>query len=306
MKKSYILCVLFFCVSLYAESISPLSGKFSISSTKKVQFAPGNLQFHMKDSIWKFADSQYDIIGSANFNCGDSTYNGYIDLFNLSIDGHYYGVETYQSSFYYDGSFIDWGEVMGEGWFTLNINEWMTIERDRKDASKKHGIAIVDSIGGYVLLPDDWKCPDSLTFTCGFSTSKTAEAYGQFQSYTALQWKKMEEAGAVFLPATGYRDGTNVWKLGTNGRYWSSSKENPGMPESKTWWYMEHTANGFGCKTTAPNYGLSVRLVKLVEEEPTDLSINTLVQSSSKYIKDGEIIIRKGNNKYNILGVRLE
>jgi hypothetical protein len=36
----------------------------------------------------------------------------------------------------------------------------------------------------------------------------------------------MESAGAVFLPAVGYRYGTNVIYVGFNGNYWSSTPTN--------------------------------------------------------------------------------
>ena len=36
-------------------------------------------------------------------------------------------------------------------------------------------------------------------------------------------WQRMEEAGCVFLPAAGGRYGTEVYEVGTDGNYWSST-----------------------------------------------------------------------------------
>ena len=42
-------------------------------------------------------------------------------------------------------------------------------------------------------------------------------------TYTADQWAAMEEAGAVFLPAAGERNGTRVRSVGYWGEYWTST-----------------------------------------------------------------------------------
>ena len=42
-------------------------------------------------------------------------------------------------------------------------------------------------------------------------------------TFTEDEWTALQAAGAVFLPAAGYRNGTTVHFLGTGGYYWSSS-----------------------------------------------------------------------------------
>ncbi len=42
-------------------------------------------------------------------------------------------------------------------------------------------------------------------------------------SYTSSDWKSMETAGCVFLPAAGARYGKDVSNVGNSGYYWSSS-----------------------------------------------------------------------------------
>lgn len=68
-----------------------LPGVFSVSSTKKVKFSQGNLQYTTTGThsvvgggtasgTWRFAEHQYDICGVANSNIS-SNYSGWIDLF---------------------------------------------------------------------------------------------------------------------------------------------------------------------------------------------------------------------------------
>ena len=72
-----------------------LPGTFSVSAVKKVRFSQGNLQYCASSNIWRFAESQWDYVGSQNplhgNPCGtvtgsdngniSQTYNGWIDLF---------------------------------------------------------------------------------------------------------------------------------------------------------------------------------------------------------------------------------
>ena len=74
-------------------------GIFSVADGKTVSFAPGNLQFnavqgsHLRaDSTaakgtWRFAENQYDYIGSSNKNISE-TYDGWIDLFGWGTSGY--------------------------------------------------------------------------------------------------------------------------------------------------------------------------------------------------------------------------
>ena len=68
------------------ESISPiipdgaLPGLFSVSATQRVYFSQGNLQYQASTDTWRFAEHQYDYVGSDNRSIS-STYSGWIDLF---------------------------------------------------------------------------------------------------------------------------------------------------------------------------------------------------------------------------------
>ncbi|MBO4575358.1 MAG: PEGA domain-containing protein, partial [Bacteroidales bacterium] len=63
------------------------NGVFSVSSSKKVQFSKGNLQYQASTKTWRFAEHQWDVIGEANKNIS-SSYSGWIDLFGWGTSGY--------------------------------------------------------------------------------------------------------------------------------------------------------------------------------------------------------------------------
>ena len=71
-------------------------------------------------------------------------------------------------------------------------------------------------------------------------------------------WQYYEANGAVFLPAAGFRDGTGVYNVGSNGFYWSST---PGDEYDAYYLYFdsEYLDPQYDYRR---NYGRSVRLVK--------------------------------------------
>ena len=100
-------------------------------------------------------------------------------------------------------------------WTTLTSSQWKYLLSDRTDASQKYGHGVVGSQNGLIILPDVFVLPDGLSFTAGNSEWTN--------SYTIAQWEKMEENGAVFLPAAGDRNGTTAYGAGSVGTYWSST-----------------------------------------------------------------------------------
>ena len=226
-----------------------LPGAFSVSATQQVHFSQGNLQYRAFTNVWRFAEHQYDYVGSANTNIS-STYSGWIDLFGWGTSGWNSGAVCYQPwstststpDYYPGGSFTngltgayaeaDWAyhNAISNGgnaahlWRTLTSAEWDYLFNTRANASSKRGTGNINGVGGLIILPDSWTLPSGCSFNAGFTTYDENN-YPDWtrNSYSLTQWATMEAAGAVFLPAAGYRWGTGVSLVGGNGRYWSST-----------------------------------------------------------------------------------
>ena len=269
--------VMLMSVGCHKDSISPilpdgaLPGLFSVSATKQVHFSQGNLQYQASTKTWRFAEHQYDYVGTqtadergnygGNVSGSDnrsisSTYSGWIDLFGWGTGSN----PTRSSTSYMDyGTFVDWGSnpISNGGntvnqWRTLTIAEWNYLLNTRTDASSKRGTGNINGVGGLIILPDSWTLPLGCSFTSGFTTYDWAH-----NSYTLAQWAQMEAAGAVFLPAAGYRYGTNDNYVGNLGNYWSSTPFN----ESSAY-YMYFYSNDLNVIfSNFRGYGFSVRPV---------------------------------------------
>ena len=206
-------------------------GVFSVSADKQVTFSKGNLQYHPANDEWRFAENQTDYIGDANGNIS-STYNGWLDLFGWSTITSNFGVST-SSDYYNDymGSFVDWGtNKIGTDapntWRTLTFDEWNYLRWERPNYSELCGVAQVNGVNGLIFLPDNWTCPADVNFKPGFHSSYGVDYYAAYQTFTAGQWSKLEAAGAVFLPATGGRYGSDVSEVQNYGFYWSATMYN--------------------------------------------------------------------------------
>ena len=208
-----------------------LKGLFSVSATKQVMFAPGNLQYTQSTQTWSFAAEQYKFIGIANVtNCYGLADK--IDLFGWSgnTGEAKWGVSTSASIYAYSGDFLDWGKDFGDGmtWRTLTKDEWGYLLGARTNAASLKGIARIllgkdEYANGLILLPDNWEAPAGVTFKSGFSREWGVQAYADYQTFTLVEWRKLEAAGAVFLPASGIRGGSDVYGVQDYGNYWSAT-----------------------------------------------------------------------------------
>lgn len=224
-------------------SYNALPGVFSVSSTKRVRFASGNLQNINEE--WRFAEHQYDYLGAYDATAWD--------LFGWSTVATNFGMSTSTSFGDYSGSFVDWGTQIGDGhtWYTLSKDEWDYVFNNRE--SSKIGFATVNGVHGLVLLPDVWTLPADITqdFISGF--------VGWNQNvYTAAEWREMETAGAVFLPDAGARFGTEIRYVGAFGNYWSSTRDN----ESSAYNVMIGDGDANCNRSSSRDNGHSVRLVQ--------------------------------------------
>ena len=220
-------CFGFMIRPIYDDRPPKRIGVFSVAADKQVSFSQGNLQYTQSTDEWRFAREQYEYIGAANIN--DGKLADRIDLFGWSANNTTapFGISTSTNDADYTGEFVDWGTntICGEApgiWRTLSADEWEYLLKKRKNASDLYGVAQVAGVNGMIILPDDWEEANGIVFKSGLHSSQVND-YSVYQSFTDVQWLAMENAGAVFLPALGYRDGTNVEKCNTSGYYWSNT-----------------------------------------------------------------------------------
>lgn len=215
-----------------------LPGEFSISATKKVHFSQGNLVATIDASgvpvAWKFATKQHDYLGEGGANGTIGTAAGDVDLFCWSTDaasnnwGIYTQTEITESVT--NGNFNDWGKNIGNGnvWRTLSTEEWQYLfsydgsehggidyDNDTRRGKYKNGVTVCGKEYCVVLLPDNW---DTSLISLDTFASTT-----EYNEETTVKWSAMEAAGAVCLPAAGYRKGLFMCAVDDLGNYWTSS-----------------------------------------------------------------------------------
>ncbi len=257
-----------------------LEGSFSVAADKKVCFSKGNLQYTRSTKKWEFANEQYEIVGDANVS--NDTLADKIDLFGRSSDNAEtpFGVSISTDASKYTGNFVDWGKNIGDGntWRTLSEDEWLYLLETRTNASSLYGATCLyltdDStqyVNGLIVLPDNWTCPTGITFKTGVMDLGDMDlgdmdnqqngndyklTYADFQTLTLKQWKRLEDSGAVFLPAS-YRIGTKV-SYDWEGVYWCSDFCTTNRAYSPTF-----SAAEIGASFMSPcSNGNAVRLVK--------------------------------------------
>lgn len=261
---------------------------FLVSEGSEAFFSAGNLQaqryiqsgsYYYK---WQFAEHQYDVIGSSNGTNISAMRGKWFDLFGYATSGFNNGQICYDprdtsinNSKYYNSSIAgtnsDWGVyiknspgiyygtklVNSINWRTLTSAEWNYVI----NRSGKGGLATINSMyKGIVLLPDydengdDWTNNTGVPFTAGYTGGYTTN------NYTTAQWATLENAGAIFLPVTGYRDRVTVSDVGTDGVYWSTTIGT--MKRANSLYF-----NGSSCSIAqkAIHYGQAVRLVLVME-----------------------------------------
>ena len=238
-----------------------IDGLFTINENgNQVYFSRGNIQYQASTNTWRFAENQWDYVGNGELGTvyeGDvkcdnslisSTYSGWIDLFGWGTSGWNSGANCYQpwsnsynGSDYYPGgnnnnnlngdyAYADWGVYnafinggnQSECWRTLLQEEFDYLLNLRNTLSGiRYAKATVNDVNGAILLPDNWN--DSY-----YSLNSPNQDGVNFSSnvLSASQWNAIEQYGAIFLPAAGYREGTYIGRVNTSGDYWTASYYN--------------------------------------------------------------------------------
>ena len=282
-----------------------LTGQFTINASgDKVRFSQGNLRYcsatYPGQGTWSFAPHQYSIIGNDENNTYTSTASvgksmdlfcwgatGLVDSgaigakainpdvnFNNSDpddpDPYYYSVNSNLSGIY------EWGNVAisnttltnsgSEKWRTLTKDEWEYLFSN----NAKYGPATVAEHVGIVLLPDSFSDPGKNGGSGAFVSvkQKTGATYND-NVYSAENWKAMEYAGAVFLPAGGiFYKGTFGYSSSDMGHYWTSTPNTNGDTKAYFFVFYHNVCEVRSGDTNSGDSGvyrssrLSVRLVR--------------------------------------------
>ena len=188
---------------------------FTVSPGRQVVFSKGNLQYRPSTGESRFAEEQYETIGDGNQNISDD-YDGWLDLFSWGTGNDPAELVTYNE----DRNYYEW-LMHDEGWRSPTKSEWEYLFNGRDNAKEKYAFATVEGNVGIIILPDEWNKPQGVSLKTSGSTYSS-------NIFTASQWRTLESAGAVFLPAAGRRDGVELFNIGNDGDYWSSSRHSEG------------------------------------------------------------------------------
>lgn len=215
-----------------------LSGLFSVSAGKQVYFSKGNLQYigSYPSGTWKFADHQYDYLSVYSATAWD--HFGW----STNANNNHWGMHTMTSntSTYTDGGFNDWGKaycnqqsIPENTWRTLTNPEWnyllggTTIPGSCRYASNPswwiYNFVCIDDayesndVNGLIIYPDGITAkPTGVSADLGKNGTQT-------YNISKADFDALEALGCVFLPAAGFRNGTNCSNCNSMGYCWSSS-----------------------------------------------------------------------------------
>jgi hypothetical protein len=291
------------------ETLEPYAGEvkeigvFSIGDVKKVTFSQGNLQYKASADTYRFAENQYDYISEADNKRIGINSTLWIDHFGWGTGDRPYLYATNDDNY---SKFVDWGinPIWNGGnepgqWRTLTGDEWNYLLTNTKNRPERlRSRATVEGVPGFIILPDEWVKPDDINISTG-NPQYTSN------NYNAEQWSKLEQAGAVFLPAAGYSkmnaSSTSIPfdKYLKNGYYWTAS-------ESTTAGYgrfflFENTGWIPGYGSYNKHFGMCVRLVKDFVVEPIPADEETTFDFADMDEEGSEImgILLSDNDKLN-------
>ena len=259
-----------------------LNGLFSVNRNKQVWFSIGNLQYLATTNTWRFTENQETYAGTDNSGMQEN-WDKWIDLFGWGTSNYDHGANYYRpwstnsndnnyfaygqpgNNLYDQSGKADWGynaisnggNEENMGWRTLTYQEWNYLLNERRTTSGVYyAKAKVNNVCGLIILPDNW---DASIYSFAIFNSQNA-SFGS-NIINAAEWEVIESAGAVFLPAGGYRYGTQITNDGSVAYYWSSSNKDGGS--NAYYLYIN------GTQISMNDFGRSSgRIVRLVFDKP--------------------------------------
>ena len=217
-----------------------LSGVFTVGTdgsgkARKARFSGGNLWYDGSTTTtgdrWGFESEQYQSSPSSNGD-RDSTHVSHF-MWCSAADNAIALKYTSDSAttFFAASGFTVYGN---SSWYTPGHVELMSL-LFRRSASTVCGVANArwfkgrintegsTYVNGLFLIPDVFTWPETVTTIPENNINETTAGYYAV-SFTIDEFKTLEQAGIVFLPAAGVRDGsagsTFVTNVNTEGYYW--------------------------------------------------------------------------------------
>lgn len=268
--------------------------QFSVSSTKKVYFSRANLKCNAANPnqlVWGFHEYQYDecpgfyAITSNSGNTGTTavpiTSSNEMDRFSWG----FHSPTTISENDWVDGSRnlnwndgTDWGCALrntayGNYWRTLTAAEWQYLLKSRSGNrflmvtwEQPHNYDLVTT-NGIFIAPDGYNGGS----TSGYPWNKTG--WTNVKSITRAEANELFEAGCVFLPALGYREGSYYYEYNYHydpsgcymfGNYWTATgvtqqPNSTNTPQAKAFRFTEDAFNY--AYSPQRHLGMCVRLV---------------------------------------------
>lgn len=276
-----------------------INGLFTINENgDKVYFSQGNLQYQASTNTWRFAEHQWDYVGTqtpdyngyfgGTVNGSDNdgisqNYYGWIDLFSWGTSGYDHGSNCYQpwsTSFQLNDYHVyggdtynlfdqtgqaDWGyNAISNGGNTEN-NGWRTLTGDEWNYlfnARNTLIGVRYAMATVNGVSGVVLLPDDWAASIFVLNDTNGGSYSN-NIISDSDWTNILEVnGAVFFPAAGHRNQTSsnwfVSAIGKYGYYWSSS-----CNENNNACSMKIFENFLSFECGSPrSFGFSVRLVQ--------------------------------------------
>lgn len=164
------------------------------------------------------------------------------------------------------------GDQAGQ-WRTLTMDEWVwvlgtyipnpgvncrTSSTVNGTPNARYAKAQVAGVHGVIVFPDSYTHPSGVAQPVGINEPGNTGWNGN--NYSSSEFGQIEQRGAVFLPAAGYRDGTSVYNVGSSGHYWSASYNTINLAV-----YLGFNGPLLNMGGKERYFGFSVRLVRSAE-----------------------------------------
>lgn len=208
---------------------------FSISDSVKGYFLKGNLQYDIDNHKYLLAENQWTILNKATSytnrqyaidNSKQLLTKGKIDLFGWGT-GQKPNSAT-QDSYGYT-AFNDWGTAaatdIGVQSRTLTADEWQYLYNSHCKTLVTLSTNDGKTVHGLLIFPDNINLSDARSFLRSSSSARNINDDRTYINWNVniIDEKNLLKSKALFLPACGYRYGSDADAYNSFGYYWSAT-----------------------------------------------------------------------------------